>query len=125
MNWGDARRYAEERGGYLATITSPDEQAFIEDLLARDGYRIVYWLGGIRDNRGRFQWLSGEPFVYTNWGPGEPNNDGGNEDRLMIYGNGRSRAFPGARLGDWNDTRGVFNVTDEWWNQIGFIIEWD
>jgi len=130
MNWEDARRYAEERGGYLATITSPGEQAFIKKLLERDGYRIIYFLGGFRDNHGEFQWLTGEPFVYTNWGPGEPNNDAGNdlgyEDKLMIYGHGRpTRAIPRARLGDWNDIHGISKITDEWWSQIGFIIEWD
>jgi len=115
MSWTDARRYCEERGGYLATITSSGEQAFIENLLARKGDKILYWLGGYRDNNGNFQWVTGEPFVYTNWNHGEPNNNDGIEDKIEIYAN-RPQFH-----GPWND-----NKNDGYGqNQSGFICEWD
>src|SRR5262249_27815933 len=51
------------------------------------------WLGGYQDRNapdysepaGGYRWVTGEPFVYTNWftsGPVEPDNDGGNQDYI-------------------------------------------
>ena len=37
-------------------------------------------------------WVTGEPLVYTNWFPGEPNNAGGVEDYIHI-----------GAAGQWND----------------------
>jgi len=63
-NWSAARQDCEKRGGYLATITSAEEQQFIEDLLSKQG-RDYYWLGGYYAGD-KWQWVTGESFVYTN-----------------------------------------------------------
>ena len=42
---------------------------------------------------GAFEWLNGEPFIYQNWGPGEPNN------YLGIY----EAAGQMDMFGTWND----------------------
>ena len=137
MNWTDARRYAEERGGYLATITSSAEQAFIENLLARHGTKNVYWIGGYCNSDRIFRWVTGEPFIYTNWAPGEPNGHVIHtnpppfdtwEDKIQIMripapNNSRSR------VGQWNDfnnnVRTIPIAIDGFWSEAGFIIEWD
>lgn len=41
---------------------------------------------------GKFTYPSGESLVYSNWAPGEPNNDKGAENCVEIYTNGK-----------WND----------------------
>lgn len=41
---------------------------------------------------GKFTYPTGESLVYSNWAPGEPNNDKGAEDCVEIYTNGK-----------WND----------------------
>jgi hypothetical protein len=124
MSWTDARRYCEERGGYLATITSSGEQTFIENLLAREGDKRFYWLGGYRGADGRFQWVTGERFEYTNWMSGEPNNAGGVEDKLEIL----RVAHPiikESRLGHWNDTFNESNKSSDYSNELGMICEFD
>src|SRR5439155_17323152 len=73
--------------GHLLTITSADEQAFIERSLpvARELY---WWVGAYQDKTapdygepgGGWRWVTGEPFFYSHWYPGEPNNDGTCED---------------------------------------------
>ena len=48
------------------------------------------WLGGYdSEKEGHWHWVTGEPFVYTNWRSRMPNNGGagGNED-CMDWSNG-------------------------------------
>jgi len=67
-------------GWYLATITSQQEQNFIETLMknAQVNYQRHYsetieglWLGGFFKNNS-WHWVTGEPWNYTNWGPSQP-----------------------------------------------------
>jgi hypothetical protein len=63
-------------GAHLVTITSADEQAFVAALVGRDA-----WLGGFQGvGEGTWFWSTGERFDYTNWGPNQPDDAGGNED---------------------------------------------
>lgn len=79
----EAGRDCENRGGYLATLTSADENAFV---WANVGV-IQTWFG-FTDAiiEGLWQWITGEvaavgqDTVYTNWGPGEPSDTPGGED---------------------------------------------
>ena len=81
MSWADAQSWCEANGGYLATIDSAEE--YQEVLNALSGSTTVCWLGGMRTGSS-WEWVDGEPFSYTAWASGEPNNDGGNEDRLAL-----------------------------------------
>ena len=64
--------------GHLVTITSDDEQAFIDALNA---YNWAYWLGASdAGEEGVWRWIAGPEegqllsATYANWQPGEPNN---------------------------------------------------
>jgi choice-of-anchor C domain-containing protein len=99
LTWDAARADAESRqyqgmAGYLATITSAAEKQFIESAFA---VSTLPWLGGFQPSGsaepdGGWQWVTGEPFDYTHWGAGEPNNDPNNfdgfEDKLMVRADG-------------------------------------
>ena len=92
-DWEMARAYAEARGGYLVSVTSAAEQALIERLFAGStscqGDLNGVFLGG-RQALGNlpadgWSWVSGEPWGYTNWAPGEPNDFSSfPEDYLMM-----------------------------------------
>jgi opacity protein-like surface antigen len=91
QSWSAASADAAARGGYLATITSAGEQTFIQSLLTDNPNDALeeYWIGGFQpagsvEPGGGWQWVTGESFVYTNWGSGEPNNVGGNESHLAL-----------------------------------------
>ena len=91
VSWSTASADATSRGGYLATITSTGEQAFIQGLLTDNPNDALeeYWIGGFQpagstEPGGGWQWVTGESFVYTNWGSGEPNNSGGAESHLAL-----------------------------------------
>ena len=69
-NWDGAFAVAESQGGYLASITSAEENAFIDNF----SDSTISPLIGLSDFdvNGVFVWHSGEPYLYSNWIPGEP-----------------------------------------------------
>ena len=123
MTWTNAKAYCEGLGGHLATITSAEEQAFIEQLLLV-GQKNQYWLGGTDEQQeGVWTWVTGEPWSYTNWDPGQPDNYHGLEDYLQIYNKANGIRFK------WNDIP-VDNAysgdpNSFYIDNIGFICEWE
>ena len=81
-----AQADAELNNGYVASITSAEESTW----LMANGAQVGDNLGGAdSDQEGVWTWASGEPFSFTNWSPGEPNDGGGNnQDYMQIYANG-------------------------------------
>ena len=57
MSWSEARVYCEKVGGHLATITSADEQKFIDYL--NKGSKSL-WIGAYRDEYFLWYWVTGE-----------------------------------------------------------------
>ncbi|MBI4515325.1 MAG: hypothetical protein HY699_05860 [Deltaproteobacteria bacterium] len=124
LTWDAAKAAAEAQGGYLATITSSGENAFVfnladnPDLWYRNqfGASIGPWLGGAQasgspEPSGGWGWVTDELFEFTAWSSGEPNNSGGTENRLHYYGSGA------ASTPNWNDVSD-FALTQ------GYVIEW-
>ncbi|NCC51853.1 MAG: hypothetical protein EOM20_11630 [Spartobacteria bacterium] len=89
MKWAEADAYARRCGGYLAAITSPEEQAWITKTFGWGSLGRTTWLGGTdADSEGRWTWVNGEPWEYTNWTPPEPNNNNDNEHYLAMKPDG-------------------------------------
>ena len=100
--WAAAADDAGRRGGDLVTITSADEQLFIESLLATaDPATGSVFIGLIEAGEGNYVWVTGEPLAYTHWFPGEPNNASGIENRGSILWT--QGAPNNGRSGWWND----------------------
>ena len=106
-SWSQADA-ALSSGFHLATITEVGEQAFLESLLS--GYEGQYWLGGIQDpistlSAGlNWTWTTGEAWGYTNWAPGEPNDNygPGSEQHLTMWSKNDWQ---------WNDEGNLRNIT--------------
>jgi hypothetical protein len=109
FTWAQAKADAEARGGYLATFTSPEEWARGS---AAAGSREL-WIGAYQGaNRtepaGDWQWVTGEPWSFTVWGSGEPNNGAApTEDNAHL-------ATYSGRLA-WNDAYGGI--------KMGYLLE--
>ena len=95
LSWFDAYTYCQDLGGHLVTITSEEEQTFIETYMnSQSGGPIGGWIGAYTDTV-KWQWVTDEEFDYTNWRAGEPNNESGREFFAHILIN--------PYLGMWND----------------------
>ncbi|MDI9242466.1 lectin-like protein [Fusibacillus kribbianus] len=108
LTWEEAKKACEDEGGHLATITSAEEQAAIEALNVQDAN---LWIGANLDDSGAWAWVTGEPWSYTNWNEGEPNNSSNvapNETCAAVWPKG------------WNDL-----ANDNLYEQSGYICEWD
>ena len=75
INWNDARRQCLEWGGDLATFTSPEEYALMHGTITQGKYCYIGF--NDIDNEGTWVWADGDTSTYTNWLPGEPNNNYG------------------------------------------------
>lgn len=102
ISWPDAQAAAVAAGGYLATLTSADENEFVFGLIPPGAWYYHNewaqgpWLGGSDvDNEGNWEWVTGELWAYTNWLTG-PDNWLGEEDYLCFW----NYWTPGST---WND----------------------
>jgi len=101
-SWADARNQAASRyyigmQGHLATLTSQGENNWVWGNLGVGLER--YLLGGYQDPNdpepaGNWKWVTGEPWVFNGFSPGEPNNGNGAYDEDAL-------AF--TAIGTWND----------------------
>ena len=120
LTWQQAKDDAASRvltngwRGHLVTIQSAAENAFAAALLLTP---TTAWIGGFQpagspEPSGGFRWVTVEPFTYTNWAPGEPNQfQGSNEESVVI--NGANYQNPG----QWQDASGS--------SLVGFLVEYE
>ncbi len=63
MRWSDARKFCEDLGGHLVTITSAEEDGFVASLFKTGCW---FWMGLQVGDRGP-EWVTGERFEYKNF----------------------------------------------------------
>ncbi len=120
MTWSEAKEYCESLGGHLVTITSLEEQSFVENIV-NNGNKNCYWIGATDEvTEGDYQWITGESWYYTNWSSGNPDNstqrDANGEDYLELV---KSKSYK------WNDGENNGDIGDHSLSNHGFICEWD
>lgn len=123
INWHDAMTNASGLShlgnqGYLATITSQEENDFLFDLVQpyRDPSHHYYdsaWIGGSDEgDEGNWTWRTGpeagQSLTYANWASHEPNGSTRENYTRFIWSNG-----------NWNDIA----PTDRWGN--GYLVEFN
>ncbi|XP_032319901.1 brevican core protein isoform X1 [Camelus ferus] len=69
-SWEEAENKCRMYGAHLASISTPEEQDFINNR-----YREYQWIGlNDRTIEGDFLWSDGVPLLYENWNPGQPDS---------------------------------------------------
>ncbi|MFN0044675.1 MAG: choice-of-anchor C family protein [Alphaproteobacteria bacterium] len=101
MSFHDAMANAHALGGYLATVTSAQENAFLDALMFNSGN--FTWIGASdAASEGDWRWVdgpeAGQQFwvggtggtatQYAAWQPGSEPNNAGNEDYAHMWGGG-------------------------------------
>jgi hypothetical protein len=109
----DALNHSRAHGLHMATISSAAENDFVVSGLFSSGLISGNPWIGLSDavTEGAFRWITGEPYAYTNWGPGEPNN-AGNEDYANYLFNGFTSK--------WND---LPNSLPPSWTPNPYVLE--
>jgi hypothetical protein len=120
--------------GYLATVTSSVENDFIVQQilpLPSAPQKKVVWLGGIQNDTpvpslpadAGWQWIRPESWIYTNWAPGEPNDEGvaGGDERYLTMWVHFFVASVDQR-GSWNDEDLTPQAQAP---NVGFIVEYE
>lgn len=89
--WDSGKTFCEGEGGHLVEISSLAEDNFIRDYVRNRGLTAYEtrdsWIGGTDvDVENTFVWTgSGQTFTYINWGPGNPDNSGGNQHCVILF----------------------------------------
>jgi hypothetical protein len=100
-DYESARIKCQQLGGHLAYIETELEHIFLLKILKESkyfklntlGYDTAFLGATDKDREGAWVWLNGKPVTKFFWGSGEPNNEGGVENTLLLNG----------VLGAWND----------------------
>lgn len=114
MTWKESSAYCQSKGGYLATVTSSEENDFVWKNVAAGMSGGGVWIGGWDLGNHNWTWVTGEESAYTNWNSGEPNDSG--DSMQMITGSGAWDDYCGADETSW-----ACNSP----SSQGFICEWD
>ncbi|MBR5619800.1 MAG: leucine-rich repeat protein, partial [Clostridia bacterium] len=114
INWHWAKALCEKMGGHLATVTSSDENSIVGSLVngaVTNGSTLAQFAIGGTDEltEGSWRWVTGEPWSYTNWASGQPDNYNGNQNYASYWQSGAT----------WDDYQGRTT------SGVGFICEFD
>lgn len=104
--WSNAEAQAVRLGGHLATIRNAEEDQWVYSTFGPYGGAL--WIGLTdREKVFSFNWTSGEPVSYTDWGGGQPDNGNGVEFYVHMLPRGHYAA------GKWNDYANADTVLAE------------
>ncbi|MFP8870811.1 MAG: lectin-like protein [Myxococcota bacterium] len=114
ITWEEAMIIAEARGGYLATPTTNEENNYLYGMIDSSELWIIDsfnnasgpYLGAAQEDDTPnpdegWYWVSGEPWEFTAWAFGQPNNANENQNRLHFWSD------TPARTATWNDIPAV------------------
>jgi len=105
MTLEEAVTYAENRGGHLVTINSVEELQMIQAVMIPETFCTRGIAIGLVQNTsspdyaepaGGWEWVTGEPFDFSFWNTGEPNNSPEGENYVEMF-----------ESGGWNDAVGA------------------
>ena len=129
FSWQAAKVECENRGGYLATITSKEEYEEICTLADNSGLTYL-WLGALRySDSDRWEdgsWITGEEWTFEYWYPGEPSMedlDGTKEYYLCMW----NAKYEGTEIRwTFNDQRNdLVNAFPSVSGNVGYICEYE
>jgi hypothetical protein len=126
VTWDMCRSIAENSAGYLATLTSAEEHQFVGTYASQfpKGWTDGLGFGPVLGARqtvvhegadANWAWITGEPWSFTAWGFGEPND--------ATCGSGGESYLAFITPSAWNDVQDVVQCSYGWLVP-SYLIEW-
>lgn len=118
LTWDSAEALCEAKGGYLASVVNPGVQAFLESFIDK-----AVWIGGYSPSgmMNDWTWVGGQPWGYTNWSIGQPDNSSGNNPYVQM---GVSGAWGGGKWSNRSPTETCYYVC-EWDTDITAEVKYE
>lgn len=125
MSWDEAKEYCEALKGHLVTITSQQEQYFVNRLLEKS-IKQNMWIGAEMLLE-EWHWIQSEKWEYTNWNEGEPDYLDGDLVAAMMYTySGMNGDGEKVELGSWKSELKEGVDSEKYANSnVGFVCEWE
>lgn len=117
VDFSDAETFCENKGGYLASITSAEENQIITKLLKQKGFDEAYF--GLEydyayknnSEEGAWRFITGEKYEYSNWNPEKNENSYSFNAYAKLIKNGQ-----------WENGNFSNHTIDD--KRVGFVCEW-
>lgn len=129
ITWDAANSDAIAAGGFLAVIPDLETDQFVSSLVTDPGLwsgsGLGPWLGGYAGNppvnTEVWTWSNGQPFAYTQWQSGQPDNVGGTPQGILLWNGGSGPAA----TDNWGDygTSGEAGLNGEL--PTGYVVEFN
>jgi len=116
---GFLRILAIVNSGHLVTLTSAAENDFVAAIIpSTSAPTFGPWLGGYQDPSDAspsegWKWVTGEPWSFTDWGPGTPDDNGRRNPEYYLH-----YYFFAPNAPTWNDGDGAALTAE-------FIVEYE
>lgn len=84
-DYEEAVQYCNSKGGYLATLTSKEENDFVYSYISKQGCKKAYF--GLSRPVGEedWKWCTGETLDYTNWHSGKPGSKSSDKYYALLH----------------------------------------
>lgn len=103
-DWAGRQNACANQGGHLVSITTPEENAFVQLL-----HKGEVWIGASDGKspqdatKGVYGWVTQEPFDYASWAPNEPNMSQTPAGCIPVIGKCYEHCATQKQDGQWND----------------------
>ncbi len=81
VDWSGASQFALSQQSHLVAVNTNGENSFLAGSMSTN---MAYTAGNDLAVEGIFVWSNGDPFIYQNWAPGQPDNANNKEDVIAL-----------------------------------------